>query len=237
MSSDRSSPGLGAQLRASAQEAEDHAAAELRARLRHKMFGVGVPVAPPPPALPPDVHVEPRPQGAGLSMPLLVWAVPFIAVVGLAAMMLWQRHGRSGELPHPIALPPRIEISPPVVPPSEQPVPANVGPAALAQARTLTQPEARIDGVADAVRAAWADPQAAERLDATVEVATAYLERQEARQAIAVLRAVLDDLELRRGSAVARAQLLGSLASCYEALDRPAAADAARAEADRLSPR
>ena len=44
MSSDRSLPGLGAQLRASAHEPEDHAAAELRARLRNKMFGVGVPV-------------------------------------------------------------------------------------------------------------------------------------------------------------------------------------------------
>ena len=75
MSSDRSLPGLGAQLRASAHEPEDHAAAELRARLRNKMFGVGVPVAPPPPELPPDVHVEPRAERVGLAMPLLVWAV------------------------------------------------------------------------------------------------------------------------------------------------------------------
>jgi hypothetical protein len=208
MSSDRSAPGLGAHLRASAQEPEDHAAAELRARLRHKMFGVGAPVAPPPSTLPPDVHVEPRPQGAGLSRPLLLWAVPFLAVVGLAAMMLWRRHGRSGELPHPIALPPTLEISPPVVPPSEHPVPADVGPAALARAQTLTEPEAQIDAVADAVRAAWAEPTAADRIEATVEVATAYLGRKEPRRAIALLRAVLDDLELRRGSQAARAKLL-----------------------------
>lgn len=237
MSLDRSSPGLGAQLRASAQEPEDHAAAELRARLRHKMFGVGVSVAPSPPERPPEVYVEPRTPSAGLSMPLLVWVVPFLAVVGLAAMMLWQRHGRSAELPHPLSLPARVEISSPALPPSEQLAPADVGPAALARAQRLKHPEARLEGVEDAVRAVWADTMAAERLEATVDVVTLHLERNDARRAIALLRVVLDDLELRRDSASARARLLSSLASSYDALGRSTAAEATRAEADRLRPR
>lgn len=237
MSSERSSPGLGAQLRASAHEPEDHAAAELRARLRHKMFGVGVPVAPPPPELPPDVHVEPRPERVGLAVPLLGWAVPFVAVVGLAAMMLWQRHGGSSELPHPIVLPPRIEISPPAAEVEATPARADDGPAALAEARALAEPDARLTGIEDAVQAAWADAVADERVAATVEAVTLQLERGEAPRAISLLRSVLDDLELHRGSAAARARLLAVLARCYDALGRQTAAAAARAEADRLSPR
>ena len=237
MSSDRSLPGLGAQLRASAHEPEDHAAAELRARLRNKMFGVGVPVAPPPPELPPDVHVEPRAERVGLAMPLLVWAVPFVAVVGLASMMLWQRHGRSSELPHSIALPARIEISSPEPVPTADAGPANEGPAALTRALAVAEPDARLRDIEDAVQASWADAAAPERLNATVEAVALHLERNDPPRAIALARAVLDDLELRRGTTRARARLLASLASCYDALGRTAAAQAARAEADRLSPR
>ncbi|MCR9164378.1 MAG: hypothetical protein ACE37F_06920 [Nannocystaceae bacterium] len=238
MSSDRSSPDLGAQLRASADEPEDLAAAELRARLRHKMFGVGVPVAPPPPGLPPDVEVDaPQTERIGLGAQVLVWAVPVLAVGGLAALMLWQRHSDSRSLLEPAARPQHIEISAPAETPATEDAPADVGPGALARAQALADAHARTEAVAAAVAAQWADPAAAQRLDSTVDVAAQLLQEGLPRQAIALLRAVLDDLELHRGHRGARARLLASLASCYDALRRPEAAEATRAEADRLRPR
>ena len=231
MTSERSpaGAGLGARLRATAQEPEDHAAAALRARLRHKMFGVGVPSAPPAPELPPDVPAS-RLHSPTLPLSVLGWIVPSVAVLALAAMMLWQRHGGRPDRPIPV---PRLPSSTRVLPEAEPaPPPADEGPGLLAAA------SARDDSAAlmAAVRASWADVDAPQRLDATMRLAETLREEGQPRRAIGLLRTVLDELELGMADRAGRARLLQALASCYELLGRERAAAAVRAEARRLDP-
>ncbi len=226
-------PKLGAQLRATAHEPDDGAAEELRARLRHKMFGRGRR----PDTRGPEVPAEPRVDSPSSLVPWLGWIVPAVAILTLAGMTLWLNRARSrpaaAVVPsQPAALPtPTREATQAAVPPRADP-----GPALLEAANQQDDPAARSLAIAVAVAAAWAEPSAAQRLDAAQMLASDLRKSGEPRRALGVLRSVLDDLELQPDAAPARARLLQSLAEVYDELGRAPAAAAVRAEADRLTP-
>ena len=208
-------------------EPEDHAVAALRARLRHKMFGVGLPSPPSPAEVPVDVP-ESRIASASIPLPVLGWVVPSVAVLALAATMLWQRHTADARplRPAPVS---RLSTATRMLPEADPaPAPANEGPRLLAAAQD--DPVARMA----AVRASWADVDAPERLDAAVALAQGLREEGDPRGAIGLLRTVLDELELGAADRAERARLLEALALAYEALGREPAAEATRAEAQRL---
>lgn len=229
MTSDASSArgsGLGDQLRATAHAPEDDAAAQLRARLRQRMFGVRARRALPVPVADPEVAA---PHGDG--MPWLGWAMPAVAVLGLVAMMVWQRQAAA---PSPPAAMPAAVTKIPVVHPPQAPPVADEGPGLLAQADALPPGEARELAVADALAASWAIPASELRLRAASDLATALLRDGHARRSIAAVRAVLDDLELAPRTQAARIQMLRLLPPAYEALGRGEAAASVRTELARL---
>lgn len=223
---------LGAQLRATAHEPDDDVAVQLRARLRHKMFGRGPSRAP----SAPEVPAEPQMASPSSILPLLGWIVPAVAVVALLGMSVWLHRTRTEQTS------PAVTSRPAVLPahtsvPAETPVlqRADPGPALLAAAHLEGDPNARSIAITGAVHAAWADPSASRRLDATVALANRMRECGEPRRALGLVRAVLDDLELQPHTSPARARLLQSLAEVYDDLGRTRAAAGARAEAARLA--
>lgn len=236
MTSKRSAPvasNLGARLRATAHEPDDDAATALRARLRHKMFARG----PSPDPRTAEVPAEPQIGAPSLSLPLLGWVVPAVAVVALACMSLWLHRTRTEDTPSPV--PARSENLPADGSvPAEAVVPARAdpGPGLLEAARLENDPAARSIAITAAVQAAWADPSAPLRLDATEALANRLRESGESPRALGVVRVVLDDLELQPGATPARARLLRYLGGLYDELGRARAAAAVRAEAGRLGP-
>jgi len=202
--------------------------------LRHKMFGLGrspahgVPLAP----------AEPQIESLPLPLPLLGWIVPAVAVVALVGMSLWLHRARTERIAAPVptavaVLPAHVSSSEEV---PEEAAPPNPGPGLLEAAKLERDPAARSVAISAAVQAAWADPLAPRRLDATVALADRMRALGEPLRALGLVRAVLDDLELHPRGAPARAVLLQSLAEVYDDLGREPAAVAARAEASRLAP-
>jgi len=116
------------------------------------------------------------------------------------------------------------------------PARADPGPGLLDAAHLESDPAARSIAITAAVEAAWADPSAPRRLEATEVLATRMRESGESSRALGVVRAVLDDLELQPNATPARARLLRTLAALYDELGRVPAAAAVRAEASRLAP-
>lgn len=235
MTSEPSAPAasdLGAQLRATAHEPDDDAATALRARLRHKMFGRG----PRPDPTVPEAPAEPRIGAPAISLPLLGWVVPAVAVVALACMSLWLHRTRNEEKPSPEPAPSELLRAAPSAPEETAAAPRpDPGPGLLEAAQLEGDLAARSTAISAAVVAAWADPSAARRLDATEELANRMRESGESSRALRVVRAVLDDLELEPGATLARARLLRCLAELYDELGRVPAAAAVRAEAGRLT--
>ncbi|MGH1345084.1 MAG: hypothetical protein ACRBN8_26220 [Nannocystales bacterium] len=223
---------LAAQLRATAHEPDDDVASALRARLRHKMFGRGQRPAPSAPLDAADPQVE------SPSSLLLGWSVPTVAVVALVGMSLWLYRARTEETPAPAPEEPavlRAHVSAPQAE-AEAPLEPDPGPGLLEAAALEPDLARRSFATSAAVRAAWAEPSAPRRLEATVGLADQLRGEGEPLRALEVVRAVLDDLELQPHAKPARAVLLESLARAYEDLGREPAATAARAEARRLTP-
>jgi len=232
MTSHRSPPAsdLGAQLRATAHEPDDDAASALRARLRRKMFGRSRSAEGP--EAPAEPQIEPLP------LPLLGWVVPAVAVVALLGMSLWLHRTRTERAPAPVPTRAAVALASVSAPQAEldEPRRPNSGPGLLDAARLEGDPVARSLAISAAVQAAWADPSAPRRLDATVALADRMRELGEPSQALTVVRTVLDDVELLPRAAPARAALLQSMAEAYDDLGRESAAAAVRAEASRLAP-
>ncbi|MBV1861773.1 MAG: hypothetical protein KUG77_25360 [Nannocystaceae bacterium] len=225
---------LGAQLRARAHEPDDDAAMQLRARLRHRMFGRGPSSGPGVPELP----AEPQMQPPSLPLPLLGWVVPAVAVVALAGMSAWLHRTRTEQKP-PTSAPSQLAARAELVPVSEDegvPPRTDQGPGLLEAAQLEPDPALRSVATAVALQATWADPASPRRLDAAVGLAKRLRESGERARALKVMRAVLDDLELRQNTGPGRARLLRSVAEVYDELARVPAAVAARAEASRLDP-
>lgn len=235
MISNRSSPvasDLGAQLRATAHEPDDDAATALRARLRHKMFGRG----PSPAPSVPEAPAEPQIGVPSLSLPLLGWVVPAVGVVALACMSLWLHRARTERTPSPAPVrPERLHAAASIPEEVAAPSPVAPGPGLLEAAEHEGELAARSLAISVAVQAAWPDPSAPRRLDATEELAHRMRESGESLRALRVVRAVLDDLELQPGATLARARMLRCLAELYDELGRAPAAEAVRAEAGRLA--
>lgn len=235
MTSKRSAPlasDLGAQLRATAHEPDDDAATALRARLRRKMFGRG----PSPARSVSEVPAEPQMGAPSLSLPLLGWVVPAVAVVALACISLWLHRTRTPEPPVlALSRSEMLAADASVLEQTVAPVRADPGPGLLEAAQLRDDPAARSVAIAAAVHADWANPSAPERLDATEELVKRMRESGESSRALGVVRAVLDDLELQSGAKPARARLLRCLAELYDGLGRTPAAAAVRAEAGRLA--
>jgi len=223
MTSERPARGLGERLRVTAHEPEDAAAAQLRARLRHKMFDIRTPQ--PPREVPADVRLEPP-----MRVPPLGWIIPALAVLSLVAIAA-SRRTRAQPAPSLTAL----LSSPLEVPRPPQPPPEvlDEGPALLEAAMRLSD-GAREAASTSALAAPWAEPGADERIEATVELSAAWRTRGDLPRAIALLRDVLDDLGRRAPASPARVTLLTELALVYDAMPRPRAASSVRAEARRL---
>ena len=227
--------GLGARLRASAHEAEDDAAAQLRRRLRQKMFGVER--RPALPRLEPiaDPEVE-APRSNRMSV--LGWSIPVLAAAGLLCVTQWTGpEPASAHHPYGRALAlPSVDVSGAAAPAAEPSEPSREppGPGLLEAALALPEGAAREAAVTGALAAEWPDPAATARVDAAVSLAAALCERGEGREAISVARVVLDELELRGSPAPGRVRLLGAVAAAYEVLGRREAAEAVRTELARV---
>ena len=202
------------------------------------MFGFG---RSPDPAVP-QAPAEPQIDSPSLALPLplLGWVVPTVAVVALVGMSVWLHRTRTERSPEPMptraaVLPAHVPTPEPPPEPKDPPQP-DPGPGLLEAAQLERDPAARSVAISAAVQAGWADPSAPGRLDATLTLADDLRGSGEPRRALAVVRAVLDDLELLHDAAPARARMLRSLAEVYDELGREPAAVAARAEASRLAP-
>lgn len=229
MTTDPSSPGLGARLRASVHEPEDDAAAQLRARLRRKMFGIRLPKLPQP-----EAPAEPRFETPSIQWPVGVWLIPSVAVLALVGVLLWPTDRPAPEMPQPR---PRTVVTPaPAGPPEVEPAVPNDGPRLLTAAQAVSDARTRGVEISLAVRAAWADAASPRRVSAALESASAKRDQGKPRDALLLLREVLDDVELRAPASPGRVQLLHAVAGLYTVLERPRAAEATNAEATRLDP-
>ncbi len=242
--SDRSAPaapGLGEQLRATALQPEDQAAAELRSRLREKMFGVRRPKAPPAATVPP---AEPHVHGAGSAFVLdrLGWLLPVGAIVLVASVTLWQREQAAVDAPVRPSIVVRVPMDAPALastdgdampPPAIEPS----GPRLLDLAHQGDEEGGALAAaLAEAALGSWSIPADPRRIEAAARAAAIWRDLGHGERALSTLRDLLDVLELQAQTEQARATVLLQLARGYEDVGRGRAAAAAQAEARRLDP-